>query len=104
MPYGALGWIQRGNRLQIDTEKNSLRDNTRTFQPDTTYNLKMRVETIGTDSLYSLKVWELGQSEPLDWDLQQNESLSGPGLQNGSLLLVAHRQDASFSEVNITPL
>ncbi len=97
-PYGAIGWAAGGN-LKIRGEGGGNSSN-KTLEANITYNFKMRVETTQTESLYSLKAWELGQSEPLDWDVQRNEGLSD--LQNGSLLLVAHKQDASFGNVTIS--
>jgi regulation of enolase protein 1 (concanavalin A-like superfamily) len=76
----------------------------RTLTPGTTYTFKARVETTPGPggSLYSLKIWEEGTGEPLDWDLTlQTGAEDHP---NGSLLLLAHYVDATFGNVTITPL
>lgn len=99
-PYGALGWALDGN-LSINGN-GGFSEIGETLEPDTTYNLKMRVETTDIGSLYRLKIWELGQSEPMAWDAQSNEG--SQDLDSGSMLLVAHRQDASFGDVDIDPI
>ena len=59
----------------------------------------MRVQTIpGNGSQYSLKVWEDGKEEPLDWQMAGLELESD--LANGSFLLIAHHVDATFGNVN----
>lgn len=102
LPLGAIGWYQ-GNTLVIQGDNNNTKDDSgKTLQEGSTYNFKMRVETLDTGSLYSLKVWELGTSEPVEWDVQRNEGLSD--LSSGSVALVAHRYDASFGDVTITSI
>jgi hypothetical protein len=44
----------------------------------------------------------VGQSEPSNWTLQGQQSLSDP--QNGSVLLVSHHVDAEFGNVTVTQL
>ena len=75
----------------------------RTLEFGIRYIWKMRVEDIADlGPLYSLKVWEDGEPEPLDWDLQEQQELTD--LDVGSLVLVAHHVDAMFGTVTITPL
>ncbi|MCL7414248.1 MAG: Ig-like domain-containing protein, partial [ANME-2 cluster archaeon] len=66
-----------------------------------TYMFKMRAQTINGNTYYSLKVWEQGSPEPLDW------TVSGIGvggeLKQGSLLLASHYVNASFGDVTIIP-
>ena len=67
------------------------------------YRLKARVQSRGdATSLYSMKVWPAGRTEPDAWQLE------GPGsegeLDHGSLLLVAHHTDATFGDVTVTEI
>jgi uncharacterized repeat protein (TIGR02543 family) len=109
-PLGALGWYRwrndaLGDRLMMMGNHGTLiaeDANGRKLSYGVSYIFKMHVETMpGQGGVYALKVWEEGQSEPSAWDLVAQEGLSDP--QNGSLLLVAHRVDASFGDVSITP-
>jgi uncharacterized repeat protein (TIGR02543 family) len=110
LPLGAIGMYRwqddaLGDRLQIMGNGGIIvADDTsaRKLEYDVPYIFKMRVETIPDQGgLYSLKVWEDGQSEPSEWDLFAQEGLSDP--QNGSFLLLAHHVDASFGDVMVTP-
>ncbi|MFC2036977.1 hypothetical protein ACFLYD_03260 [Chloroflexota bacterium] len=68
-----------------------------------THIFKMRVETEpGGKSRYSLKVWTSGEPEPSAWNISGYGNT--PDVPNGSLLLVAHRADATFGNVTITPI
>lgn len=108
-PLGALGgydWVTalRDFRLRIiGNDMASIAEDTsgRHLTTGTTYVFKMRAKTIGGNSVYSMKVWEAGSTEPLLWDIM------GPGLpagtSRGSLLLLAHYIDASFGNVSVTP-
>ena len=72
----------------------------RTLDFEVRYFWKMRVQTIpGSGSQYSLKVWEDGQGEPLDWQMAGLELEDD--LVNGSFLLIAHHVDATFGNVNL---
>lgn len=73
-----------------------------------TYIFKMRVEAVNNNTAgrYSLKVWESGTPEPA-WNSPlfaniYNRVNSNNDLLQGSMLLVAHRADASFGNVTIT--
>jgi uncharacterized repeat protein (TIGR02543 family) len=88
-----------------------------TLVPRTTYIFKFRVVTKPADvdgrgpGIYSLKVWPQGQPEP-DWNDPQfsevfnKQDPETPYLdyRNGAILLVAHRVDATFGNVTVTPL
>ena len=105
-PLGAIGWY-RSETLGISTtgnlELNADDGGAKTLEVGVDYNFKMRVETIAdVGGLYSLKVWEVGQSEPSTWDVQYQDDLSRP--QNGSLLLLSHKYDTSFGDVIIEPI
>ncbi|VEP12678.1 conserved hypothetical protein [Hyella patelloides LEGE 07179] len=102
LPLGAIGWY-KGDSLEIQGDNNDRKDDSgKTLDVGLTYNFKMRVETLETGSLYSLKTWELGTSEPTEWDVQKNEGLSD--LASGSVALLAHRYDASFGDVTIASI
>jgi len=69
------------------------------------YILKLRAETIPTvGHFYSLKMWVEGESEPTEWDLVGQEPLTSSSLSNGSVVLVAHNVDATFSNVSVVPI
>lgn len=68
-----------------------------------TYIMKMSVSSANTGTPYfRYKVWEMGQPEPLKWDMQGGGNRNGPA--SGSMLLVAHHVDASFGQVTVRPL
>ena len=103
-PLGGLGWYRSG-KLQI-LGNNGTRIGTqvvRSIPIGATHIFKMRVETIASgDSIYSLKVWEEGSTEPESWDV----SGVGPSSDrdDGSIVLVAHFTDATFGNVVIEPI
>jgi hypothetical protein len=102
--YGYYRWRSSGPHLALRLDQYSpIQNNSVQLDVGTRYNFKMRVETIPGQpgGLYSLKVWEHGQAQPSGWDLYAQDGSSD--LQNGSLLLLAHRVDASFGDVTITP-
>ncbi|MGD1881866.1 MAG: cadherin-like domain-containing protein [Paracoccaceae bacterium] len=76
------------------------------LEEDATYNFTVRVEQVGIyDRLYSLKVWEEGEVEPLDWTLQTTETFSleeAPA--TGSLYLNAHYFDVTFGDLTVTEI
>jgi hypothetical protein len=108
--WGGLGWyrVEPGEGepwLSIITGRRTLIavDQTRRLSMNVPYIFKVRVRTeSGGLSRYSLKVWEAGDPEPVDWDLSGIGDT--PGYERGSALLVAHRADASFGHVTTTPL
>lgn len=74
------------------------------FKLETTYIWKVRVQTLGDGrTLYSLKVFEQGTSEPAAWD-SSTYGHTGYELSSGSILLVAHHTDVSFGQVTIVPV
>lgn len=68
------------------------------------YNLRARVETLpGGESRYSMRLWEVGTSEPALWTFEQTTA----GLNDhpaGSFVLVAHHADVQIGNVTITAL
>ena len=78
------------------------------FELNTTYIFKLRAETVGSAGRYSFKIWEQGQPEPA-WSDSRFSSLvnvldNNNDLLSGSVLLVAHRVDATFGNVAICPI
>ena len=104
-PLGALGvYIWDGNHFRlriIGNGMNLIAEDTsgKQLEVGVTYVFKMRAETIGTGTLYSLKVWEQGTNEPAAWTI----SGYGPSgeLKQGSALLNTHFADVSYGNVNI---
>ncbi|GAB63955.1 MAG: hypothetical protein DWB56_06385 [Candidatus Jettenia sp.] len=109
-PFGAFGgydWVWNGESgdyiLRMFGNKSSIAEDKsgRHLKTGIEYLFKMRAETAGGKSVYSLRIWEKGTSEPSEWDLR---GLGVEGeLQQGSLLLLAHYADVSFGNVTITP-
>ena len=67
-----------------------------------TYNFKASAQTVGTNQVFSLKVWEQGTEEPANWAVSGNAP-SG-ALAQGSILLLSYDSDVSFGNVTITNL
>jgi hypothetical protein len=111
LPIGAIAWYHwdwidpnSPPRLELlGNNLNGMGDAGSILSSHVWYYFKMRVETVpGVGGLYKLKVWQVGQSEPSNWTLQGQQSLSDP--QNGSVLLVSHHVDAEFGNVTVTQL
>ena len=65
--------------------------------------MKIRAETVGGQHEYKLKLWEQGQTEPSQWNLEAVQSLT-ESFGNGSLLLIAHHADVTFGNVSVIAL
>jgi len=109
-PFGALGWY----RVLDDTPRLRILGNDgydiatdysgRRLHFDVPYMFKMRAATEpGDRSYYRFKVWEVGEPEPSAWDLSGYGNDIDEDELHGSMVLVAHRTDASFGDVTITP-
>ncbi len=111
LPLGAIAWYHwnwidpnvpprfelLGNNLSVLGDAGSI------LSSNVWYYFKMRVETVsGVGGLYKVKVWPVGQTEPSNWTLQGQQSLSDP--QYGSVLLLSHHVDAEFGNVTVTQL
>jgi len=67
------------------------------------YGMKHRVETIGADSTkYSVKLWPMEQTEPVDWDFSGIELKENYA--SGSVLLLAHNTSVTFGDVYVVPI
>jgi hypothetical protein len=77
------------------------------MQANRTYLFKLKAETTAQGGRYSLKVWEQDQPEPAWADARfqtiVNRVDSSDDLLQGSILLVAHRADATFGNPTICP-
>ncbi|MFZ3166103.1 MAG: PKD domain-containing protein, partial [Candidatus Methanoperedens sp.] len=67
-----------------------------------TYNFKASAQTVGTNQVFSLKVWEQGTGEPANWTVSGNAPAGA--LTQGSVLFVSYNSDVSFGNVTITNL
>jgi hypothetical protein len=78
-----------------------------TMQSNRPYLFKLKAETVAQGGRYSFKVWEQGQPEPAWTDSRfqniVNRVDSSGDLLQGSILLVAHRADATFGNPTICP-
>ena len=78
-------------------------DPLRSLAFDTQYIFKIRVESApGVGTYYATKVWEQGQAEPVNWDLEGYEGLTD--VPAGSCLIVAHHADITVGNLTIEPL
>lgn len=72
-------------------------------QPETTYKLKHRVESLSNNrTLYSAKFWLAKNEEPEFWDFQAIEN--SPLRETGSACLIAHNTDVTFGDVYVRPI
>jgi hypothetical protein len=70
--------------------------------PNVQYWMKVGVDTSPSSASYYLKIWQDGTQEPTQWDIIHTD-LADPVI-NGSMMLIAHRVDASFGNVTINPI
>jgi regulation of enolase protein 1 (concanavalin A-like superfamily) len=109
-PFPGLGWyskeIGRQQRLNIyrnlapTYETRLVEHDTFVMSPGVPYKMKFRVDAISADTAqYSLKVWEVGTTEPSQFQLTAQSAR-----RSGSILLGAHRADVSFGNITVTPL
>jgi hypothetical protein len=108
-PFGALGWYRQEDtaRLRILGNQNyeiATDYSGRELEFGVQYIFKMRAETrAGPSSYYRFKVWKVGDPEPAGWDLSGYGRNEYDYELHGSILLVAHRTDASFGDVTVIP-
>jgi len=95
-PLGDIGWLRQGTLEFWYGGQES-----RTWLLETEYMLKMRVETSGTDTTYSIKAWLATDDEPVNWGVTRTTS-STPA--SGSILLITHLADVTFGDVSIIAL
>jgi uncharacterized repeat protein (TIGR02543 family) len=111
-PFGGLGWFRfpYAPLGRVSIMGNGLADIARDYsgrqlETGVPYIFKMRVETEPSgESVYSLKIWEADDPEPSVWDLTGYGNDIDPDEAHGSMMLVAHRTDASFGDVAIIPV
>jgi hypothetical protein len=78
--------------------------------PGGTYWMRMRCETQPDTAegegvtLYSWKIWDDGETEPVDWSWTPFPQISAEALRRGGVALLAHHVDATFGDVVITDL
>jgi len=103
-----------GTNLQTQKNRLHIFENTNThietvLAEDTTYRqlsygvkymFKFNVKPNSSGgSLYSLRAWVEGTTEPTTWDVQANGELN-----QGSVLLISHEADVSFGTVTVNPV
>jgi len=109
-PLGALGWFRftgadsQGlfNILGGDDGRPLATGPYTSLPFGITYMFKLRVETVGGQHQYSFKAWPQAEAEPAQWLLIGNTAIAE--LASGSALLLAHHVDATFGNVDITPI
>ncbi|MHA2428405.1 MAG: InlB B-repeat-containing protein [Candidatus Hermodarchaeia archaeon] len=102
--YGYYRYRDAGDHLALRIDgSDPIKDFSVQLVNGTTYMLKVRVDTLpGEDGgFYSLKIWEQGDPEPVAWNLTDQDGSSD--IDDGSMLLVAHKIDASIGDVSATP-
>ncbi|MCX8024124.1 MAG: hypothetical protein N3A60_02860 [Thermanaerothrix sp.] len=111
LPYGAIGWIRWQDEADLSKASLQLLINNPLVPINTNFNpsvssnftFKMRVQSPNDNRPeYSLKVWQKGSQEPVNWTLTGKGQVGDPI--SGSVVLLAHHVDATFSNVTITPL
>lgn len=111
LPYGAIGWIRWQDATDLTNASLQLLINNplvpiqSNFNPNSSsvFSFRMRVETLSDGRpKYSLKVWQKGGLEPSNWTMTGEGQVGDPI--SGSVLLLAHHVDATFSNVTVTPL
>jgi hypothetical protein len=109
-PFPGLGWyskeVGRLQRLNLyrnlaPTYETRLAEHpTFVLSLDIAYRFKFRVRPIdATTAEYAIKVWEVGTSEPAQFQL-----VATSARRSGSLLLGAHRADVTFGNLSVTSL
>ncbi|MDT8896960.1 hypothetical protein QYE77_01690 [Thermanaerothrix sp. 4228-RoL] len=111
LPYGAIGWLRWQDPDDLSDVNLQLLINNPLIPNETPFSLgstitftyKMRVETLNDGRpKYSLKVWRAENPEPSSWSLVGEGKVGDPI--SGSVVLLAHHVDATFSDVTVTPL
>jgi hypothetical protein len=75
----------------------------RKIQKNKIYGMKHRVENISENqTLYSVKLWDISNPEPADWDFQAVENSQRK--ESGSACLIAHNTDVTFGNVKVVSL
>ncbi|MBN1479381.1 DUF1349 domain-containing protein [candidate division KSB1 bacterium] len=107
-PYGILAWYKMGSPPTDFYRLCLFKDGDQMVAEDlsgckldlnTVYMFKLKVmNAVNGLTAYSYKVWPQQESEPLEWSL--TATVAGPS--TGSLLLVAHKVDVSFGDIEIS--
>jgi hypothetical protein len=78
-----------------------IQDNTTVLSPDITYNIKTRVQTLNsTHSNYSMRVWQLGTSEPSLW-MSATIKDDNNGRHNGSVAMISYYSDVVYGNISV---
>jgi hypothetical protein len=103
-PVGAYAWYrfhETGGRWELIGNENFpiVRGPRGTIPFDTTYVMKVRVQSLAEGARYSMKWWQQGTAEPSSWMATIDDV---GGHDNGSVVLIAHQLDATFGAVQVT--
>ncbi len=110
LPFGAIAWgaigtgdADRRMQLYSGADGSTLgRRSDRVMPAGEPTMLKVEVRSqAARPSLYRMKLWPAGRTEPPQWDLEA-ENHRGE-LATGSVVLLAHHTDATFGDVLIEP-
>jgi hypothetical protein len=108
-PQPHCGWLPSGGGAWYDFQDGEglklvgLLDSSVTIEVGDSFFWKLRVETIpAVGPLYSLKVWRVGEPEPVTWNLTRQNDLSD--VTNGSLIFIAHHVDLTLGDILVQPL
>ncbi len=104
-PLGAIGWLWNGE-LEFFTNRDGTPSNGNvTVQSGDQILMRMRVTTLPDGAgFYQIKVWEVGTTEPTDWQLEYTADQQENDPISGSLMLIVHQIDVTFGDVAITPI
>ncbi len=105
--YGAIGWYcvfhETGSEINFfDTEFGRPVRFPISLAVHQPYWFKLRAQTVGEQSTFSMKVWAVGDTEPDNWMLHTEGTPFS--LLAGGLLLAAHHVAAAFGDIEVTPL
>jgi hypothetical protein len=109
-PIGSLGQYRylnpegSGSELFVSGSDDTVLDSVpMSLNLGSTYYFKMRAERPPCQgTVYSMKIWQRNEAEPMAWDVSGQVDL--PNVEFGSLLLVSHHIDATFGTIDIIPL
>jgi len=104
-PLGAIGWMWNGE-LEFFTNRDGTPSNSNvTVSSGDQIMMRVRVTTLPSGAgFYQIKVWDIGETEPVDWQLEYTADQQDNDPISGSLMLIVHQIDVTFGDVEITPI
>ncbi len=102
-PFQTISWVKNypdSTTLFLQNPDVVKVSTTPTIVGNVEYMMRTRSQSLGTGmSRVSTKIWEAGTTEPLDWALTADMPT-----RDGSVILIAHRSEATFGDVSVTPI